>query len=167
MNTLVPWGPRAPRNPFAEFDAILRQNLGEQPGRRQTGFVPAAEIDRDGDDALLRVELPGVDASKDVSVELEGHRLVVRGERRDERSEQQHGRTLREVRYGSFHRSFALPEHISEDAISATYDTGVLNVRVAGAYTGGGARRIPVGSADASAPQAAAAAGEQPQQDAA
>ncbi len=161
MNTLVPWGPRASRNPFAEFDTILRQSFAGQPGWRQAAFAPAAEISRDGDDAVLRVELPGLDATKDVRLELEGHRLAVRGERRDERSEQRDGRTLRELRYGSFHRSFALPEHVTEDAISASYDAGVLTVRVAGAYTGSAPRRIPVGSAGAAVPPADLSGGEE------
>jgi HSP20 family protein len=48
------------------------------------------------------------------------------------------------VRYGSFRRSFALPAHVTADAISASYDAGVLSVRVAGAYTGSQAQRIAV-----------------------
>jgi HSP20 family molecular chaperone IbpA len=99
-----------------------------------TGFNPAAEISRDGDDAVVRVELPGVDVEKDVNVEIENGRLVIHGERRDEREEQKDGRSLREVRYGSFRRSFGLPEHVTGDAISASYDAGVLTVRVAGAH---------------------------------
>lgn len=70
-------------------------------------FTPAAEIVKDGDDALVRVELPGVDVENDVNVEVERGYLVVRGERRDERSEDKDGRSLREVRYGSFRRAFS------------------------------------------------------------
>ncbi|MFV3440628.1 Hsp20/alpha crystallin family protein [Mycobacterium tuberculosis] len=44
------------------------------------------------------------------------------------------GRTLREIRYGSFRRSFRLPAHVTSEAIAASYDAGVLTVRVAGAY---------------------------------
>jgi HSP20 family molecular chaperone IbpA len=51
---------------------------------------------------VVRLELPGVDVAKDVNVELDRGRLVIHGERRDERSEEKDGRTLREVRYGSF-----------------------------------------------------------------
>jgi HSP20 family protein len=83
-------------------------------------------------------------------------RLVVRGERRDERAEDHDGRTLREVRYGSFRRAFALPAHVSADAVTASYDAGVLTVRVAGAYTGTQARRIPVTTGTAPALEPAA-----------
>jgi HSP20 family protein len=111
-----------------------------------TGFTPAADIVKDGDDAVVRLELAGVDVDKDVTVELDGGRLVIRGERRDEHAEQKDGRTLHEVRYGSFRRSFKLPAHVTSDAISASYDKGVLSVRVAGVYKGAEAQRIAIES---------------------
>src|ERR1700742_2483100 len=111
-----------------------------------SGFTPAAEIAKDGDDAVVRVELPGVDVEKDVNVEVDKGQLVIRGERRDERSEEKDGRTLSEVRYGSFRRSFKLPAHVTSDAITASYDAGVLTVRVAGAHKGAEAQRIAIES---------------------
>ena len=109
-------------------------------------FTPAAEVMKDGDDAVVRLELAGVDVNKDVNVELDRGRLVIHGERRDEHAEQKDGRTVREVRYGSFRRSFRLPAHVTGDAISASYDAGVLTVRVAGAYAGTQAQRIAIES---------------------
>jgi HSP20 family protein len=110
------------------------------------GFSPAAEIVKDGEDAVVRVELPGVDVAKDVNVEVDRGHLVIHGERRDERAEETDGRTLREVRYGSFRRSFKLPAHVTSDAISASYDAGVLTVRVAGAHKGAESQRIAIES---------------------
>jgi HSP20 family protein len=110
------------------------------------GFRPAAEIAKDGDDAVVRVELPGVDVEKDVNVEVDKGQLVIHGERRDERTEEKDGRTLSEVRYGSFRRSFRLPTHVTGESISASYDAGVLTVRVAGAYKGAEAQRIAIES---------------------
>ena len=107
-------------------------------------FRPAAEIVKDGDDAVVRIELPGVDVEKDVHVEVDRGALIIHGERRDEHSEEKNGRTLREVRYGSFRRSFALPSHVSGDAVTASYDAGVLIVRVKGAYAGTEAKQIPI-----------------------
>ena len=109
-----------------------------------SGFSPAAEIVKDGDDAVVRVELPGVDVEKDVNVEVDKGRLVIHGEHRDERADEGNGRTLREIRYGSFRRSFQLPAHVTGEAITASYDDGVLSVRVAGAYTGTQAQRIAI-----------------------
>ncbi|BBX75321.1 Hsp20/alpha crystallin family protein [Mycobacterium shinjukuense] len=109
-----------------------------------SGFYPAAEIVKDGEDAVVRVELPGVDVEKDVTVELDRDRLVIFGEHRDERAEERNGRGLREIRYGSFRRSFQLPAHVTSEHIAATYDAGVLTVRVAGAYSGTPAQRIAI-----------------------
>ena len=108
------------------------------------GFNPAAEIVKDGEDAVVRLELPGVDVDNDVNVEVEHGRLVIHGERRDEHAGEKDGRTLREVRYGSFRRSFQLPAHLTGEAVSASYDAGVLTVRVAGAYAGTQAQRIEI-----------------------
>ena len=113
------------------------------------GFRPAAEIAKDGDDAVVRVELPGVDVEKDVNVEVDKGQLVIHGERRDERTQEDPAKEVRylsEVRYGSFRRSFRLPTHVNGDAISASYDAGVLTVRVAGAYKGAEAQRIAIES---------------------
>jgi len=125
--------------PTWEIDRWVKQGVFN-------GFSPAAEIAKDGDDAVVRVELPGVDVEKDVNVEVDKGQLVIRGERRDERSEEKGGRTLSEVRYGSFRRSFKLPAHVTSDAISASYDAGVLTVRVAGAHKGTEAQRIAIES---------------------
>ncbi|HEU0191310.1 MAG TPA: Hsp20/alpha crystallin family protein [Mycobacterium sp.] len=108
------------------------------------GFSPAAEITKDGDDAVVRLELPGVDVDKDVTIELQGGHLTIRGERRDEHASDENGRTLREVRYGSFSRTFAVPAHVAGDAVSASYDAGVLTVRVAGVYAGTEPQRIAI-----------------------
>jgi len=142
MSTLSLW---TRRDPFAEFDRFFAAPA------RPAGFTPAAEVVRDGDDAVVRLEVPGLDVAKDVTVEVDRGRLVVRGERRDERSEERSGRTLREVRYGSFARSFALPAHVTAEAVSASYDAGVLSVRVAGAH-----------ATPATATKIAVTSGEQP-----
>ncbi|MCB1290601.1 Hsp20/alpha crystallin family protein [Mycolicibacterium sp.] len=109
-----------------------------------SGFNPAAEVIKDGEDAVVRLEIPGVDVDRDVKVELDAGRLVISGERRDEHAENTEGRTVREVRYGSFQRSFAVPAHVNADAITASYDAGVLSVRVRGAYAGSTAQRIAI-----------------------
>lgn len=109
-----------------------------------SGFSPAAEITKDGDDAVVRLELPGVDVDKDVTIELQGGHLTISGERRDEHASDDNGRSLREVRYGSFSRSFAVPAHVTGDAISASYDAGVLTVRVSGVYAGTQPQRIAI-----------------------
>ena len=125
------------RDPFfAEFDNLVRAAFGPSTYTglsRQTGFNPAAEAHRDGDDAVIRLELPGV-STDDVTVEVKGRHLVISGSRRDQRAEQSGGRRFSEFRYGSFTRSFRLAPSVTAEAISASYDAGVLTVRVTGAY---------------------------------
>jgi len=142
MSSLTLWS-----SPLADFDTVVRRTFGPSAFgsvRRTFGFTPAAEVTRDGSDAVLRLELPGVDVSKDVVVEVVSGQLVVRGERRDERASSDHGRTVREVRYGSFRRAFALPAQVTGDDVTATYDAGVLTIRVAGADARIAGRRIAV-----------------------
>ncbi|GAA4925399.1 HSP20 family molecular chaperone IbpA [Actinomycetospora succinea] len=139
MSTLVPWGPRF-ADPFAVADALFRRPA---PSRPQAFYAPTTDVVRDGDDAVVRLELPGVDVAKDVTVDVDGHRLTVRGERRDEQS----GEGWRESRRGSFRRSFTLPQHVDADAVSASYDAGVLTLRVVGAHAEPvepGAQRIAI-----------------------
>jgi HSP20 family protein len=152
MNNLPVWSPptigelvRRP-SPFAELDSWLREIFGAVGISGGVGgdFTPAAEVIRDGADAVVRLELPGVDVDNDVHVDVEDGRLVIHGERRDEHSEEENGRTVREVRYGSFRRSFNLPAHVTSDAVSASYHAGVLTVRVPGAYAGSQPHRIPI-----------------------
>ncbi|GIH02135.1 heat shock protein Hsp20 [Rhizocola hellebori] len=135
------------RDPFASFDSVLlRRGFG--PAQKDA-FVPAAEIVRDGTDAVVRVELPGVDITKDVTVELTNGRLVIHGERRDERAEDSSVYRLREVRYGSFRRSFTVPRHVTAEALSADYSDGVLTVRVSGAFSDDEPKRIAINGATA------------------
>lgn len=141
MSNLTVW---RSRDPFADFDSIVRRTFGPV----STNFVPAAEIERDGEDAVVRLELPGLDVAKDVTVEVDRGRLVVRGERRDERGEKANGRIRSEVRYGAFRREFGLPKQVSAEAISASYDAGVLTVRVTGAYAGSEPQKIAIESAN-------------------
>lgn len=137
MSNLTLW---RGRDPFADFDTIVRRTFGPVP----TTFVPAAEIEKDGDDAVVRLELPGLDVAKDVTVEVDRGRLVVRGERRDERGEKASGRIRSEVRYGAFQRVFGLPKQVTAEAVSASYDAGVLTVRVSGAYAGSEPQKIAI-----------------------
>jgi HSP20 family protein len=151
MSNLALWS-----RPAWDTDRWLRDFFGPAAAAdwntpATSGFKPAAEIVKDGEDAVVRVELPGVDVEKDVNVEVDRGRLVIHGEHRDwydrdagEDAGEGVGRTLREIRYGSFRRSFQLPAHVTGEAIAASYDAGVLTVRVTGAYAGNQAQRIEI-----------------------
>jgi HSP20 family molecular chaperone IbpA len=138
------------RDPFAEFDALIRQAFPAPVASRsgRPSFSPAADIVRDGNDAVITLDAPGLDFENDITVELDGSSLIIAGERRDETTDETSDkgvtRLRKEIRYGSFRRSFSLPEHVTADALSATYDAGVLTVRVVGAYAGTQPQKIAV-----------------------
>jgi HSP20 family protein len=138
------------RDPFTEFDTLIRRAFGPVEGAEsaeRVDFSPAAEAHRDGDDAVIRLELPGLDIARDVTVEVLGRDLVVSGERRDERTEETEGRRLREIRYGSFRRTFGLGRPVNPEAVTASYDAGVLTVRIGGAYAEIAGQKIEISTA--------------------
>ncbi|UVS79443.1 Hsp20/alpha crystallin family protein [Actinokineospora sp. UTMC 2448] len=75
---------------------------------------------------VLRAELPGVDPAQDIDVSVDGNLLTVTAERSDSRHEKSHS----EFRYGSFGRSVRLPAGADPAGITASYEAGVLEVRV-------------------------------------
>jgi HSP20 family protein len=129
MSTLNLW-----QDPFADVEQLVRTVFGTSPDRPQ-GWAPASEVFRDGDDAVVRVELPGIDPAKDATVEIERGHLVIRGERRQETDSSQGRSGIREMRYGTFRRVFRLPEHVKPEDLNASYEAGMLTVRVSGAYS--------------------------------
>ena len=113
-----------------EFDALVRRAFPTQRGIG-AGFVPAVELQRDAEDVLVVCELPGIDI-EDVNIEVDSGKLVISGERRDPNAESSDNVLVRELRYGSFRREFALPGGVSADRVEASYDAGLLTVRVKG-----------------------------------
>ncbi|HSR23406.1 MAG TPA: Hsp20/alpha crystallin family protein [Candidatus Eisenbacteria bacterium] len=96
-------------------------------------FPPATDVfERDGD-LVVRLELPGIDPEKDLSVALEEGRLVVAGERKQKTEVKREDYYRMESRYGSFRRHIPLPEGVDESKIKAEYKDGVLEVVVQGA----------------------------------
>jgi HSP20 family protein len=100
------------------------------------------------DDALvIRAEVPGIDPEKDAEITVEGGRLHLRVERRRETTEEHEGRFRSEFRYGSLHRTLALPESVDADDVTATYEDGLLEIRVPMATTKAPSQKIPISKA--------------------
>lgn len=85
---------------------------------------------RDGDDFVVRAELPDIDPDRDVEITVDHDVLTIRGERRVHRDEADKDGFRSEFEYGAFVRRVALPGGATEDAVKASYDDGVLEVRV-------------------------------------
>ena len=100
-----------------------------------TAWVPTTDIFAKGDDLVVRVSLSGVDR-EDVRITLSNSVLTVSGERRSELDEDDDVNFyVRERYYGAFRRSITLPAGINEDAISADFENGLLEVTVRGGAT--------------------------------
>ena len=93
-------------------------------------FVPPVDIYEDEHSVQLKLEVPGID-EKDLDVKVENNTLTVSGERKFEKEEKEENFRRVERRYGSFTRSFTLPNTVSTEDINASYDNGVLNIRLA------------------------------------
>ena len=134
------------RDPFRDFDTIVRSTFGPATSAGATTW-PAVETHRAGDDAVIRLELPGVDVAADVTVEVKGRLLVVAGERKQSAAEEGVEKLRSEFRYGSFRRTFRLAPHVTAEAVTASYDAGVLTLTVAGAYAEAEGHRVEITTA--------------------
>jgi HSP20 family protein len=124
--------------PFREFaslqnqlNRILQQEpLGRDESLLQTSFAPPVDIYEDEHSYTLKLEVPGIE-EKDIDVKLENSTLTVSGERRFEKEEKEENYRRVERRYGSFVRSFTLPQTIDSESVAAEYDKGLLKIRLA------------------------------------
>lgn len=112
--------------PTRWMDNILRNELTElEEGR----FLrPAIDVDETENEYIVEADLPGV-KKEDISVECSGNQLTISAERKSEESEGKR-RDRRERFYGSYLRSFTLPAGCDPDKVAASYDRGVLTVKV-------------------------------------
>lgn len=129
MATLVRWEPFRELATLQNEMSRLMNSLGEGNGQSTQGWVPTADVWETDDEVVYAFDLPGIPEDK-VSVELEDGALTISGEReREHRVED--GRYFRfERRFGTFSRTIALPQGVDEDAVSAKYEHGVLEVHV-------------------------------------
>lgn len=92
-------------------------------------WLPAMDLVESGDHFILRADLPGL-SEGDVTIELEDNVLTVSGERKSELEDKKDGFVRVERAFGTFRRSLTLPEGIDPEAIQASFDKGVLEIRI-------------------------------------
>ena len=102
----------------------------QEQGTITSAWFPPCDVVEDGESVRIMMELPGVEPD-DVRLSLENTILTIRGEKRQHQESTEGGRVHRYERsYGSFERSFSLPNTVDADNVSADYDNGVLTVRL-------------------------------------
>ena len=126
-------------DPFREFttlqdrmNRLFRDSFSE--GRDEalttTSFAPAVDVYEDEHQITLKIEVPGIE-EKDIDVRIENNTLTVHGERKFEKEEKEENYRRVERQYGSFTRSFTLPNTVNTENVQANYDKGVLKIKLA------------------------------------
>jgi HSP20 family protein len=141
MNALQRWSPfRTAWDPFREMEemqnrmaALLGQRLPLRGGGEEavtlTEWSPAVDISEDDKEYTIKAELPGMHKD-DVRVTVEGGVLSIAGERKAEKEEKNKRYHRTERSYGSFTRSFTLPEGASGEKVTADFKDGILIVHL-------------------------------------
>jgi HSP20 family protein len=111
------------------FNTVFDAPATPGNGGTMRRWVPAMDLLETADHFVLRADLPGM-TQDDVKIELEDSTLTVSGERKSEHEDKQEGYYRVERAFGSFSRSLTLPKGINADAVTASFDNGVLEIRV-------------------------------------
>ena len=124
-------------SPFRDLEEVsnrLARMFEDSPlstGTNGGTWIPAVNVEETKDALILSAELPGM-THDNISIDLENNVLTISGEKAEERTEGDEERRyhLWERRYGSFQRSFTLPRTVKAEDIQASFDTGILRVRM-------------------------------------
>jgi HSP20 family protein len=136
MKALTPWRPLRDLDTLRQhMDDLFERMSGRffGPGERERsvwgteGLAPAIESHVDKDTLVIKADLPGIDP-KEVSISVTGNQLTIAGERKQEEKKEEKDYFYREVAYGKFTRTMALPEGVDADKVKATYKNGVLEI---------------------------------------
>jgi HSP20 family protein len=92
-------------------------------------WAPAVDIYEGQNELVAKVDLPGIE-EKDIDIRLENNTLTIRGERKFEKSVNEDNYLRVERAYGSFTRTFSLPNTVNAEGINASYNNGVLTVHL-------------------------------------
>ena len=108
-------------------DSMVRSRGGESDAISATGWTPAVDIYETASDIVIKAELPEVD-KKDLDVRIESNVLTIAGQRKLENEERRDNYHRIERAYGTFFRSFTLPNAVDPDHVEATFKDGVLKL---------------------------------------
>ena len=103
---------------------------GRDESLATSSFAPAVDVYEDEHNVTLKIEVPGID-EKDIDVRVENNTLTVHGERKFEKEEKEENYRRVERQYGSFSRTFTLPNTVDTESVSADYEKGVLKIKLA------------------------------------
>lgn len=111
------------------FSDIMDEFFNDVVNDKRGSFVPSIDISETEDQFQITAQLPGM-SKDDIDISLENGRLAISGERSFENEEKGKKYHRVESKYGSFERSFQLPDNVDAESISATYENGLLNISI-------------------------------------
>src|ERR1700756_235728 len=132
MTVLTRW------DPFREFSTLQdRMNRlfhdsfgdGREEALTTTAFAPPVDVYEDEHNVTLKIEVPGIE-EKNIDVRVENSVLTVHGERKFEKEEKEENFRRVERQYGSFTRTFTLPNTVDPEKVQANYDKGILKIQL-------------------------------------
>jgi HSP20 family protein len=131
--TIVRWEPLRELNSLQSEMNRLFNTVFDQPasasGNVMRRWMPAMDLVESADHFVLRADLPGM-SEEDVNIEFEDGTLTVSGERKTEHEEEKEGYHRVERSFGAFSRSLTLPQGVDPEAVTASFDRGVLEIRI-------------------------------------
>lgn len=133
MNTIAHWDPiRTLTSLQDEVNRLFDNgvNRGNRSASNLTAWAPLVDIFETAQELVLKADLPDLD-EREIDVRVENNMLTISGERKFEQSERQDNYLRVERAYGTFSRSFALPNTVNPERIDAEYRNGVLTVKMA------------------------------------
>ena len=111
------------------FPSFFSDTLERMWPDDEISWMPSVNIKERAEDFKIDLAVPGMD-KKDFNVEVDNGVLTVSGERKEEENQEDEKHTRREFHYGSFKRTFSLPETANPEKISASYKDGVLSLTI-------------------------------------
>ncbi len=97
--------------------------------RRQAVWAPRTDLVETEDAYQLRLDVPGM-SKDDLKINYKDNQLTVSGERTSDRTDEDEEYVRVERSFGQFYRAFSLPQTVDAENISASYENGVLSIRV-------------------------------------
>ncbi len=134
MSALTSWNPLRELGSLENrldrlFGLTSPSRNGEKEAMTVSQWTPLVDIIEDNNEYLVKAELPEL-KKEEVKVNVENGELTISGERKSEKEEK--GKKFHRIErsYGSFLRSFTLPESVNADKVSAEFKDGVLSVHL-------------------------------------
>ncbi len=136
MLDLIPYrGSLLGRDIFDRFDRLFEDFELPSLFEEKEAWVPAFDVIEKEKEYVVTAEVPGIDP-KDIDITISNGILTIKGEKKREQESKDENYYYMERQYGTFQRSFRLPDEVKTDEVDAKYKNGVLTLVLPKAHVG-------------------------------